>query len=165
MNIMKITIEGTTKVGKSTLARLIERTLRDNGIEAIMEVDMDYSSIDEKRAIIDASMEERINAKTKDAISRIQKKLGKLSREAGVLPLTRFGRKGIAGSSCHGGSTFPMRDRPTGLESDTLGRPAGLQRVFVVDASVLPSIPATTITLSVMANAHRIATESAHVSA
>jgi choline dehydrogenase-like flavoprotein len=130
----------------------------------------DYSSQIELSLITEESgqylrMEERINAKTKDAISRIQKKLGKLSREAGVLPLTRFGRKGIAGSSFHCGSTFPMRDRPTGLESDTLGRPAGLQRVFVVDASVLPSIPATTITLSVMANAHRIATESAHVSA
>jgi choline dehydrogenase-like flavoprotein len=54
-----------------------------------------------------------------------------------------------------------MRDKPSGLESDVLGRPAGLQRVFVVDASVLPSIPATTITLPVMANAHRIASHSA----
>lgn len=41
-----------------------------------------------------------------------------------------------------------------------LGRPHGLSRVHVVDASVLPSIPATTISYLVMANAHRIATES-----
>ena len=31
-----------------------------------------------------------------------------------------------------------------------------VERVHVVDASVFPSLPATTITLSVMANAHRI---------
>jgi choline dehydrogenase-like flavoprotein len=44
-------------------------------------------------------------------------------------------------------------------QSDRLGRPAGLARLHVVDASSLPAIPATTITLSVMANAHRIAAE------
>jgi choline dehydrogenase-like flavoprotein len=31
-----------------------------------------------------------------------------------------------------------------------------LHRVHVVDASVLPSVPATTITYTIMANAHRI---------
>jgi choline dehydrogenase-like flavoprotein len=40
-----------------------------------------------------------------------------------------------------------------------LGRPVGFERVSAVDAAVLPSIPATTITLTVMANAHRIASE------
>ena len=43
-------------------------------------------------------------------------------------------------------------------QSDALGRPMGRSRVHVVDASSLPSIPATTITFSVMANAHRIGT-------
>ena len=50
-----------------------------------------------------------------------------------------------------------MKKAPGALETDALGRLSGLQRVHLVDASVLPSIPATTITLSVMANAHRIA--------
>ena len=54
-----------------------------------------------------------------------------------------------------------MRKSPVGLETDSLGRLAGLHRVFLVDASVFPSIPATTITLSVMANAHRIASAAA----
>ena len=52
-----------------------------------------------------------------------------------------------------------MSERPGELESDLLGRPAGFRRVHVVDASVLPSLPATTITLSLMANAQRIAAE------
>ncbi len=50
--------------------------------------------------------------------------------------------------------------KPRVLETDRLGRPQGLSCVHVVDASVLPSIPATTITYAVMANAHPIATES-----
>jgi len=128
----------------------------------------DYSSAIEIRLIKEGTktvlqMEERNNTKTKAALGFIRNKLSKLSREAGLLPLTPLIRKGNVGSSFHCGSTFPMRDKPNGLESDTLGRPAGLQRVFIVDASVFPSIPATTITLSVMANAHRIAMESANV--
>ena len=62
------------------------------------------------------------------------------------------------GSGYHSGGTFPMRRNPQALETDTLGRLPAMDRVHVVDASVLPSIPATSITFSVMANAHRIAT-------
>ncbi len=67
------------------------------------------------------------------------------------------------GRSYHSGGTFPMRERPRGFETDKLGRIPGLERVHFVDASVFPSIPATTITLSVMANAHRIAHLSAEL--
>jgi choline dehydrogenase-like flavoprotein len=52
-----------------------------------------------------------------------------------------------------------MRENPQQFESDCLGRPHGWTRVHVVDATVLPSVPATTITLSTMANAHRIGWE------
>jgi choline dehydrogenase-like flavoprotein len=55
-----------------------------------------------------------------------------------------------------------MRDQPREMESDIYGRPAGLTRIHIVDASVFPSIPATTITLTAMANAHRIADELEH---
>jgi choline dehydrogenase-like flavoprotein len=49
-----------------------------------------------------------------------------------------------------------MRRNPGAFEVDLQGRPTGFSRVHLVDASVFPSLPATTITLSVMANAHRI---------
>jgi choline dehydrogenase-like flavoprotein len=49
-----------------------------------------------------------------------------------------------------------MRRNPRAFEVDLLGRPNGFSRLHLVDASVFPSLPATTITLSVMANAHRI---------
>lgn len=81
-------------------------------------------------------------------------------RHAGLVPLTAARRMGAVGSSFHAGSTVPMRRDPHPGESDVLGRPYGLQRVHVVDASVLPAIPATTITFPVMANAHRIGIES-----
>jgi choline dehydrogenase-like flavoprotein len=64
-----------------------------------------------------------------------------------------------AGRSYHSGGTFPMSANPSGFQTDKLGRVSAMDRVHIVDASVFPSIPATTITLTVMANAHRIATE------
>jgi choline dehydrogenase-like flavoprotein len=75
-----------------------------------------------------------------------------------VLPMLEIAEPG---RGFHSGGTFPMHKRPAELASDILGRPFGWQRVHAVDATVLPSIPATTITLSVMANAHRIGTEAA----
>lgn len=60
------------------------------------------------------------------------------------------------GSGYHSGGTFPMRAQPQALETDILGRLPGMDRVHLVDSSVLTSIPGTSITFSVMANAHRI---------
>jgi choline dehydrogenase-like flavoprotein len=62
------------------------------------------------------------------------------------------------GNGYHSGGSFPMRRQPQALETDCLGRLPAMARVHLVDASVLPSIPATSITLSMMANSHRIAT-------
>jgi choline dehydrogenase-like flavoprotein len=77
---------------------------------------------------------------------------------APVVPAMQFAEPG---RSYHSGGTFPMRSRPGKFETDVLGQPTGLPRVHLLDASVFPSIPATTITLTVMANAHRIAMEAA----
>jgi choline dehydrogenase-like flavoprotein len=48
-------------------------------------------------------------------------------------------------------------DPQDGVESDVLGRVAPWRSIHLVDASVFPTVPATTFTLSIMANAHRIA--------
>jgi len=75
----------------------------------------------------------------------------------GGLVALRFARRlGAPGASFHTGGTFPMSETPTARQSDPLGRPGGAQRIHIADASVFPSIPATTITFSAMANAHRI---------
>lgn len=63
------------------------------------------------------------------------------------------------GSGTHCGSSFPMKAHPTGLfDTDILGRPFGWSKIFVIDSSVLPSIPGTTLAFTVMSNAYRIAT-------
>jgi choline dehydrogenase-like flavoprotein len=65
------------------------------------------------------------------------------------------------GASYHSGGSFPMSDSPVGMQTDTLGRLREHPRLHIVDASVMPSIPATTITFTVMANSHRIASAAA----
>jgi ferredoxin len=64
----------------------------------------------------------------------------------------------LPGKSYHWGSTFPHTlDRRSRLSSDLLGRVEPWRRVHLIDAAVFPTVPATTFTLTVMANAHRIA--------
>lgn len=70
------------------------------------------------------------------------------------------------GKSYHWGGSFPYaRDRQSALTTDRLGRLGAWNRVHLVDASVFPSVPATTYMLTVMANAHRIASESVRLAA
>jgi len=88
--------------------------------------------------------------------------IGKLARSyrgIGALPLSPLLRLSAPGRGFHSGGSFPMRERPQDGETDVFGRPSGLTRIHAVDSSIFPSVPATTITLSAMANAHRIADE------
>ncbi|HEY2970739.1 MAG TPA: GMC oxidoreductase, partial [Casimicrobiaceae bacterium] len=119
-----------------------------------------------RRSGADARLElqRRDNAETTAAVARARRSLARVARWAGLLPLTPLARLGAPGSSFHCGGSFPMRENPEVLETDVLGRPAGLRRIHLIDASVFPSIPATTITFSAMANAHRIATSVARAS-
>lgn len=94
------------------------------------------------------------NPETLPLLRRAQKRLARALRPTGVLALVPAAHAGLPGSSFHAGSSLPM-----GELTDLLGRPDGLDRVHVVDASVLPAIAATTITFTVMANAHRIGME------
>jgi choline dehydrogenase-like flavoprotein len=98
----------------------------------------------------------RANPRTKKIVKEIFKKLTRLSSSMGGFSIGPFAQSTEPGRSFHSGGTFPMSLHPGEYESDILGRPFKLKRVHVVDSSVLPSIPATTITLSVMANAYRI---------
>jgi ferredoxin len=79
-----------------------------------------------------------------------------------VVPMLRLS---AAGKSYHWGGSFPhMTDRPTIFSSDRLGRVGSWKRVHLVDAAVFPAVPAMTYGLTVMANAHRIASESLELS-
>jgi choline dehydrogenase-like flavoprotein len=99
-----------------------------------------------------------------NATARVKRLVRHLAANAGSLgmaPLPGLTQLGPPGKGNHLGGSFPMRRHPAHRDTDTLGRLPHWERVHLVDASVLPSVPATTITLSVMANAHRIATAAA----
>jgi choline dehydrogenase-like flavoprotein len=94
-------------------------------------------------------------------VKQLIRRLAAHSRALGMMPIPALAQIGQPGKGNHLGGSFPMRREPDELEADTLGRLARWDRVHLVDASVLPSVPATTITFSVMANAHRIASAAA----
>lgn len=94
-------------------------------------------------------------------VKRLARLLAANARLLGMIPIPGLAQAGRPGKGNHLGGSLPMRRVPAAMETDVLGRLADWERVHVVDASVLPSVPATTVTLTVMANAHRIATDAA----
>lgn len=103
------------------------------------------------RAALDA------NPDTVRTVRAAAARIGRAMGHAGLTALRMATRAGAPGSSFHVGASLPMTTAPHGAQSDPLGRPSGLSRLHVIDATVLPAVPATTITFPVMANAHRIA--------
>lgn len=96
------------------------------------------------------------NAALDHTLKSAARHMGKAMSRLGLLPLTFAARPGAPGSSFHVGASLPMAEAARKGQSDMLGRPVGWNRLHLIDASSLPAIPATTITFSVMANAHRI---------
>ena len=101
------------------------------------------------------------NPETRRTVNRVLRELLSQTRRLGGVVVPPMLQLAEPGRGFHCGGSLPMRAVPGKFESDTLGRPHGWSRVHAVDASVLPSVPATTITFSVMANAHRIGWETA----
>jgi choline dehydrogenase-like flavoprotein len=103
----------------------------------------------------------RANPEARRVIAALVRKLMRVSTLLGAVPLAPLMEITEPGRGFHIGGSFPMRAEPGRFDTDTQGRPLGWTRIHAVDATVLPSVPATTITYPVMANAHRIATEAA----
>ena len=101
------------------------------------------------------------NPETRRTVQKVLRELLAQARRLGGVVVPPMLQLAEPGRGFHSGGSLPMRAQPGKFESDTLGRPHGWSRVHAVDASVLPSVPATTITFSVMANAHRIGWETA----
>jgi choline dehydrogenase-like flavoprotein len=123
----------------------IEMTLKRNGEKDFLQLDA------------------RPNPETRRIVKNVLRELMRNARRLGATPLSPMLHLTQPGQGFHSGGTFPMRKNPGEFESNLLGRPRGWSRVHAVDASVLPSVPATTITLPVMANAHRIGSEAANL--
>jgi ferredoxin len=88
-------------------------------------------------------------------------RLTQSARMLDLYPLIPMVRLSTPGKSYHWGGSFPhTADRLITYSSDRLGRVGPWKRTHLVDASVFPTVPAMTFGLTVMANAHRIASES-----
>jgi choline dehydrogenase-like flavoprotein len=127
-------------------------------IVAQMFLHSDHSAGIELRLAADGRLSPTLkgNPATEPVLAAARAKLSRAMAYAGLTTLGFAARPGPVGSSFHVGGTVPMSTAPVDGQSDVIGRPYGLERIHLVDASVFPSIPATTITYSAMANASRI---------
>jgi hypothetical protein len=100
-----------------------------------------------------------IRAVSNPMAKRIAKKAQHLLRKnlmsKGVIP-PMYMNMVTPGRSFHTGGSFPMGKNHAVFKSDTLGRPADLKRVHIMDSASFPNIPSSSILISIMANADRI---------
>jgi len=96
------------------------------------------------------------NHQSQTVFQAVRKFLRRNQRLTGLSPFPFYSGRKLPGGGNHFGGSFPMNREPSGLQTDIWGSLPGLPGVHIADASVFPSITATTITYSVMANAHRI---------
>ena len=92
-------------------------------------------------------------------LQSLMRKLVMVAPALDLWPVLSMVSMSFPAKSYHFGGSFPHSSSRTPCSSDRLGRLAKWDHIHLVDASVFPNVPATTFTLSVMANAHRIATE------
>ena len=102
-------------------------------------------------------LEGRPNPRTKPVIRQVHRRLRRASAALRGRCVPFMTHVAPPGKSYHVGASLPMRQAPADWESDVLGRPCGFARVHLIDSSCFTSIPATNLTLTVMANAYRIA--------
>jgi ferredoxin len=100
----------------------------------------------------------RLSAEARPTVRRVARYFARHLRRAGTFAMTPALTFAAPGGGSHFGGTLPMSANPRRrLETDTLGRLPEWGRIHVVDGSILPTVPATTVALLQMANADRIA--------
>jgi ferredoxin len=95
-------------------------------------------------------------------LREVLRRITQAARYLDLMPVRPMQFVSAGGKSYHFGGSFahaPL-DRAGPLNTDRMGRLQGWRNTHIVDGSTFPNIPATTFTLTVMANAHRIAEES-----
>ena len=87
----------------------------------------------------------------------VERKIIKLFRSLGLFTSSYLVKNLSLGSGIHYAGTLPMKENPGPFETDSFGKVYSCNRVFVIDSACFPSLPAKNLTLTIMANAMRIA--------
>ncbi len=89
----------------------------------------------------------------------VEKHLIKAFRRIGYFSLPSLCKYPLPGNSFHYAGTLPMKAKPSSrYETDPYGRLSGTSRIYVVDGSCFPFLPAKNLSFTIMANSMRIAT-------
>jgi ferredoxin len=122
-----------------------------------LRITMGATQVGQKKFLVEPMTNPKVGGMVRKVLTKLASHLGEL----GFCPILPMASLGEPGRGFHSGGSMPMggdsQEHP--IVTDRLGRPNGLKRVHVIDASTFPSISATTITLTAMANARRIASE------
>ncbi len=114
--------------------------------------------LEDGKSVLHSEREDRPDPYIAHKIAK--KKFASLARKFGCYAISAKAQHSIRGGGYHVGGSLPMRGNPTGpLETNLIGNPTGWKRIHVVDSSVFPSLPGTTIGLLAMANATRVCSE------
>jgi choline dehydrogenase-like flavoprotein len=108
-----------------------------------------------------ASYRGHFNERTMPVARMIGHKLREHKRQFGWWPILSRTEVPAPGSSHHLAGGMPMRKNPNPRECDSLGRPGGLKHVHLVDGACFPDLPGEHLTYTIMANAARIAAQTA----
>jgi choline dehydrogenase-like flavoprotein len=87
-----------------------------------------------------------------------ERKIIRAFRKIGFLSHSALCQYPKMGSSIHYAGTLPMKKDPGRYETAVDGRLSGTKRVYVTDGACFTALPAKNLTLTIMANAMRIAT-------
>jgi hypothetical protein len=112
----------------------------------------------ENHLLLEADGSIRINYPIRSPYARLKILLSEL-RPLGVYSLPSLATMAPPGWGFHYAACLPMRHNPNSFETHVDGRLWDSPRVRVIDGSVLPSLPAKNHSLTLMANAARIAEE------
>jgi hypothetical protein len=104
-------------------------------------------------------VEGRANPRARRISRQIAKELFHNRGIMRAIPIVTQLRFELPGGGYHSGGIFPMRKIADPLHTDRWGSMTSLRGVHIIDASILPEVPSGTMAFTVMANAHRIASE------
>ena len=90
------------------------------------------------------------------AVARTRARLERAFRRSGAWLLPGSFTAGATGGDAHYAGSLPMRKAPGMGETSAAAEVAGLPGVFVADAAAMPSLPAKSHTLALMACADRV---------